>query len=150
MTKQCLVNIKPSMFHSCCSRLCFSPRYRPMTSVANLPVFPANLGLFFLWSCGLFWRLAGWLFLGLFCWKFACFLDLFFADFCRGDCFFLFLWHFFCLNVSPKATRAFFCENMLILGLIFRMCFPVFYLIFLSNLYLVTFLARRMLGLFFV
>jgi len=114
------------MFHSCCSRLCFSPRYRPMTSVANLPVFPANLGLFFLWSCGLFWRLAGWLFLGLFCWKFACFLDLFFADFCRGDCFFLFLWHFFCLNVSPKATRAFFLWKYAHFGLDFSDVLPCF------------------------
>jgi len=35
----------------------------------------------FLWSCGVFWRHAGCLFLGLFLLKFACFLGLFVADF---------------------------------------------------------------------
>jgi len=39
--------------------------------------FSRECGLVFLWICGFFWRLAGWLF-----WlKFACFLGLFFCRF---------------------------------------------------------------------
>ena len=46
-----------------------------------------------IWACyflvlRVFWRHAACLFLGLFWLKFACFLGLFFADYCYADCFF--------------------------------------------------------------
>jgi len=64
--------------------------------------FPANLGLFFLWICGFFWRLAGCLFLGLFWLKFASVLGLFFADFCIADCLFMKFHGHFALSIYWK------------------------------------------------
>jgi len=50
--------------------------------------FSREFALVFLWSCGVFWRLAGCFSFGLFLLIFACSLGFFFADLCFADCFF--------------------------------------------------------------
>ena len=64
-----------------------------------------------------------------------CFLfGLCFSDFCCVDClFFQILWHLCCFSLLLKAICAFFCENILILGLFFRMCLPIFLFGFPAN-----------------
>ena len=51
--------------------------------IAVLPTlrFSREFGLVFFWICGFFWRVAGCLFLGLFCLKIAYFWACFFANF---------------------------------------------------------------------
>jgi len=57
--------------------------------------------------------------------------------FCRflfcGLPFFQILWHFYCLNLLLKACWACFCEDLLILGLCFRICHPDSLFDFLAN-----------------
>jgi len=98
------------------------------SSVANLAVFPQIWVRFFveLW---VFSRLGDCLFLGLFWLKCACFLQIS----ALWIAFFQILWHFFCFNVLLKAIWEFFGENMLILGLFFWMCPPVFLFNFPAN-----------------
>jgi len=88
--------------------------------------FSREFGLVFLWSCGLFWRLTGCLFLGLCNWN----LLVFGLVFCRFLFFRLLLfqifWHFCCFNLLLKVILTCFCENLLILGLFFRMRLPAF------------------------
>ena len=88
--------------------------------------FPANLGLFFCGVAGCFEDL-----------RVACFwaclieICLFFGlVFCRFLFFRLLLfqifWHFCCFNLLLKVILTCFCENLLILGLFFRMRLPAF------------------------
>jgi len=79
--------------------------------------FPANLGLLFV-KLLVFWRLACYLFLGLFYLKFACFYKFMF---CRL-LFFQILWHFWSFHLLLRAIWVCFCENLLISGLFLLMC----------------------------
>jgi len=96
--------------------------------------FSREFGLVFLWSCGFFWRLAGCFSFGLFQLIFACFLGLFFCRFMFcGLFFFQYLWHFCCFNVLLKAYWVCFYENLLILGLFFRIYLLDFLFNFLAD-----------------
>jgi len=55
----------------------------------------------------------------------------------------------FCFNLLLKAYWACFCENLVILGLFFRICHHAFYLIYLLIFRFVAFSCQRMLDLFF-
>jgi len=92
--------------------------------------FPANLGLLFCGVAGFFEDLrvaCFWAYLIELCLFFwACFLQI---SFC-GLLLFKMLWHFCCFNLLLNVILECFCENLLILGLLFRMCLQVFHLIF--------------------
>jgi len=105
-------------------------------SVANLAVFPRIWACFFV-DLRFLWRIAGCLFWSLFWLKFACFLGLFFADFCIADCFFYQIsWTFCSFNLLQNEIWACFCVNLLILGLFSG--FVVLFL-YLTNLLVLCF-----------
>jgi len=78
--------------------------------------FSREFGLVFLWSWGFFLELAGCFSFGLFQLIFACFLQICVLRIVFFQC----LWHFCCFNVQLKAYWVCFYENLLILGLFFR------------------------------
>jgi len=99
------------------------------SSVANLAFFSRSWACFsvelrvFLKTCGL-------LVFGLVLIE----ICLFFAEFCYTDCFISqIIWHFCRFNLLLKAYWACFCENLLILGLFFRICHPDFMFDFLAD-----------------
>ena len=55
----------------------------------------------------------------------------------------------FCFNLLQKAHWACFCENLVILGLFFRICYHVFLFNYFLIFRFVTFSSQRLLGLFF-
>ena len=83
--------------------------------------FSRKFGLIF---CGVavFFKTCGLLVFGLVFCKFM---------FCR--LLFLILWHFCCFNLLLKAYWACFYENLLILGLFFRICLPAFSFNFVAD-----------------
>ena len=104
------------------------------TNIANLGVFPRTW-LVFLWICVFFLKTWALLVFGLVLIEICLFFGL---AFCR----FLFLrllfnqilWHFRCFNLLLKADWACFCENLFILGLLFRICLLAFLFNFLADL----------------
>ena len=125
--------------------------------VAVLPTlrFSHEFGLVFfvdLWSCGFFfWRLAGCLFLGLFNWNLLVFWAWFLHISVLRIAFFQMLWHFCCFKfILLKAYWACFCENLLILGLFFRICHHDFLFDFLADFCFVEFSCQRTLACFSV
>jgi len=101
-------------------------------SFANLAVFPQIWASFFV-GLRFFLKTCRLLVFGLVLIEHCLFLGLFFADFCFADCFFQILWHFCCLNLLLKPYWACFCEDLLILGLFFRICHPDSVFDFLAN-----------------
>jgi len=66
-----------------------------------------------------------------------------------ADSFFLILWHFCCFNMLLKAYWTCFCENLLILGLFFRIYHPDFLFDFLADFWFCRSFLPMHLGLFF-
>jgi len=136
-----------------CSHIMLSSSSRNVNMVERSAVLPTlrfsrEFALVFLWSCGLFLKTCGLLVYGIILIEICLFFGLAFCRFlfCRL-LFFQILWHFCRFNVLLKAYWACFCENLLILGLFFRICQPDFYLIFLLIFRFVEFSCERILGL---
>ena len=104
-----------------------------VTSAANLAVFPQIWACFFV-ELRFFLKTCGLLVFGLVLIEICVFFGLVFCRFlfCRLP-FFQILWHFCCLNLLLKAYWACFCEDLLILGLFFRICHPDSLFDFLAN-----------------
>ena len=119
------------------------------SSVANLAFFSRSWACFsvelrvFLKTCGLLVFGLVLIEVCLFFW--ACFLQISVL----GIAFFQILWHFCCLNLLLKVYCACLCENMLILGLFFRICHPDFLFHFLANFSFCWIFLPTHFGLFF-
>jgi len=94
--------------------------------------FPANLGLFFV-ELRVFLKTCGLLVFGLVLIEIFCFLGLLLQISVLRIAFFQILWHFCCFNFLPMAYWACFCENLLILGLFFRIFHRDFLFDFLAD-----------------
>ena len=110
----------------------YKPEQHILKQCCQICGFPANLGFF----CGVsvfFKDLRVASFWTCFNWNLLAFCACFFADFCFAGCFFQILWHFCRFNLLLKAYWAWFCANLLILGLFSRICRPHFLYNFLGN-----------------
>ena len=137
-----------------CCRCAVHSRAELSSSVANLAVFPRIWACFF---CGFVELRVFFEDLRVACF-WACSIEiylLFWAWFLHISvlriAFFQMLWHFCCFKfILLKAYWACFCENLLILGLFFRICHHDFLFDFLADFCFVEFSCQRTLACFSV
>jgi len=124
--------MKTVLFHASQTILwCMCRSSAVVRLAAVLPTLRVSrkFGLVFLWSCGFFEDLR----VACFNWNFLVFWVCFLQISVLQIAFFQILWHFCCLNLLLKAYWACFCEDLLILGLFFRICHPDSLFDFLAN-----------------